>query len=109
MEEAFEEGQGSHRAVESVMMWTRRQIPTFRRKKMGAVCFSEMLVSIYESTRRHNPEEQHRHLHRRDNLKFLIVKLYSRQQTRVLNAVDWIKCILLYDHTKCKSEIFAPL
>jgi hypothetical protein len=30
--------------------------------KMEAVCFSETLVSTYKSTRRYNPEEQHRHL-----------------------------------------------
>jgi hypothetical protein len=36
--------------------------------KMETICFSESLVSIYESTRRHNPE-QHRHLHRRENLR----------------------------------------
>jgi hypothetical protein len=36
---------------------------------MERVCFSEMLVSAYKSTRRHNPEEQHRHLYRRENLK----------------------------------------
>jgi hypothetical protein len=35
---------------------------------MKRECFSETLVSIYESTRRHNPE-QHRHAHRRENLK----------------------------------------
>jgi len=29
---------------------------------------SETLVSTYESTRRHNPEE-HRHLYRRENLR----------------------------------------
>jgi hypothetical protein len=36
---------------------------------METVCFSEMLVSAYESTRRHNPEEERRHLHRCENLK----------------------------------------
>jgi hypothetical protein len=36
--------------------------------KMETVCFSETL-STYESTLRHNPDEQHRHLHRRENLK----------------------------------------
>jgi hypothetical protein len=29
----------------------------------------ETMVSTYESTQRHSPEEQHRHLHRRENLK----------------------------------------
>jgi hypothetical protein len=33
--------------------------------KMETVCFSDALVSTYESTRRHNPEE----VHRRENLK----------------------------------------
>jgi hypothetical protein len=32
------------------------------------VCFSETMVSTYESTRRHNPE-QRRHSHRSENLK----------------------------------------
>jgi hypothetical protein len=36
--------------------------------KMEVVCFSETLVSTYESTRRYNPE-QHRHLHRCQNPK----------------------------------------
>jgi hypothetical protein len=38
---------------------------------METACLSEMLVSTYKSTRRHNPE-QHRHLHDRDNLKFIL-------------------------------------
>jgi hypothetical protein len=36
---------------------------------MEAVCFSATLVSTDKSTRRYNPEDQHRHLHRRENLK----------------------------------------
>jgi hypothetical protein len=36
--------------------------------KMEAKCFSETVVYTYESTRRHNPE-QHRHPHGRENLK----------------------------------------
>jgi hypothetical protein len=35
----------------------------------GDIIFSEALISTYESTRRHNPEKQHRHLHRPANLK----------------------------------------
>jgi hypothetical protein len=37
--------------------------------KMEAVCSSETLVSTYKSTRRYYPEDQHRHLHRSENLK----------------------------------------
>jgi hypothetical protein len=69
-------------------VWTRRSIPKFRRNmlstyplpinptsalKMETVCFSEALVWTYESTRRHNPGEQHRHL----NLVFWIVSWYK--------------------------------
>jgi hypothetical protein len=36
--------------------------------KTERACFSETSVSTYQSTRRHNPE-QHRHPHRRENLK----------------------------------------
>jgi hypothetical protein len=35
---------------------------------MQTVCFSETFVSTCESTRRHNPVEQHRHPHHRENL-----------------------------------------
>jgi hypothetical protein len=36
----------------------------------GGSILPETLASTYQSTRRHNPEYQHRHLHRRENLKF---------------------------------------
>jgi hypothetical protein len=45
------------------------------RSKMETVCFSETSVSTYKTARRHNPEEQHRHLHRRENLKSHILGL----------------------------------
>jgi hypothetical protein len=49
-------------------VWSCRLIPTFRRnmlspfselksQKMETVCFSEMLVTSYEATRCHNPDE----------------------------------------------------
>jgi hypothetical protein len=37
--------------------------------KMETVCSSETLVSTFKSTRRNNPEDQHHHLHRSENLK----------------------------------------
>jgi hypothetical protein len=37
--------------------------------KMEEECFSETLASTDKSTRRYNPEDQHRHLHRRENLR----------------------------------------
>jgi hypothetical protein len=36
---------------------------------MEAVCSSETLASTNKSTRRYYPEDQHRYLHRRENLK----------------------------------------
>jgi hypothetical protein len=41
--------------------------------KMEAVCFFETLPSTYQSTQRYNPEDHHRHLHRRcENLSFRV-------------------------------------
>jgi hypothetical protein len=40
---------------------------------MKTVCFSETLVSISKFTRRSHPEDHHRHLVRRDNLKSRIL------------------------------------
>jgi hypothetical protein len=37
--------------------------------KMGTACFRDSQVPTYEPEQRHNPEEQHRHLHRRGNLR----------------------------------------
>jgi hypothetical protein len=37
---------------------------------METVCFFKTFVSTDESTRRHDPKEQHRHLHGRENLKY---------------------------------------
>jgi hypothetical protein len=38
---------------------------------------NDSLVSTYESTQRHNPEEQHRHLHRREKLKSHMLRKIS--------------------------------
>jgi hypothetical protein len=40
---------------------------------MEAACFSETVASTDESTRRQNPEEHH-HPHRRENLKYHILR-----------------------------------
>jgi hypothetical protein len=41
------------------------------RREMETVCSSETVVpvSTYKSTQRHNPEDQHRNLHSRENLE----------------------------------------
>jgi hypothetical protein len=43
-----------------------------------AVCFSRMLVCTYKSTWRYNPEDQHQHLHLRENLRSHRVKGFTR-------------------------------
>lgn len=52
------------------------------------VNISKSLVSTYEPTRRHNPEQEHLHLHRRENLKPLItiftIALYLKQYFKLL-------------------------
>jgi hypothetical protein len=50
--------------------------------KMETACFSETSVSTYESTWYHNPEEEHQHLHRRENLK-------SRNITVIFKPWRW--------------------
>jgi hypothetical protein len=36
---------------------------------------SETLVNFYQSTRRYNPEESHLRIHRRENVKYYLVKM----------------------------------
>jgi hypothetical protein len=45
---------------------------------MELVYFSETLVSTYKCTRRYNPEDQHRQLHRREKLKSHTVTIQIR-------------------------------
>jgi hypothetical protein len=75
-------------------VWLCRSIQTFRSNillsysyslKMQAVCTSETLVSTNTSTRRYNPEDQHRHLHRRENLESHI-----RSCVRVFSPLNYI-------------------
>jgi hypothetical protein len=63
---------------------------------METVCFSETLVSTYESTRHHSPE-QHRHFHRRENLTFLsyadkqeIVLINLLHETTFMQLVSYV-------------------
>lgn len=66
-----------------------------------AVCFSEMLVSTYEYTRRHNVEQQHRRLYDRQNfncdsnLSSFPVCFYECEITAEIQvpAVDTIKAL----------------
>jgi hypothetical protein len=63
--------------LDSKPKWNCRQVPTFRRNvlppssalKIEAICSSETLVSTYKSIWHFYPEDQHRHLHRRESLK----------------------------------------
>jgi hypothetical protein len=41
--------------------------------KMEAVCSSETLVPTYKSTWHHNPENHNQHIHRLDNLSFVLL------------------------------------
>jgi hypothetical protein len=42
---------------------------------METACFFATMVCTYKSTWRYNPEDQHRHIHRRENLKSHIIIL----------------------------------
>jgi hypothetical protein len=54
----------------------------------------------YESTRRHNPEDQHRHLHRHENLK-------SHMRTLVKLEVSYFNILVIfckYAGQSCDTE-----
>jgi hypothetical protein len=87
--------------------------------KMEAVCSSETMISTYKSTRRHNPEEQHRHLHRRENLisylgsVCLLVRLFVRFFLSFTNRhVSWrCRCLVAScpDSFGCFSTSPSPI
>jgi hypothetical protein len=54
---------------------------------MEAVCSPETLVSTYNATQRYNPEDQHGHLHRRENLKCQRFRLSSPVFARCITGV----------------------
>jgi hypothetical protein len=49
-----------------------------------AASASEMLVNFYQTTRRNNPEDNHLHTRRRENLKSCINLVHDRNQWRAL-------------------------
>jgi hypothetical protein len=61
---------------------------------METVCFSETLLSTDESTRRQNPEEQHRHPHCRENLKSHTVFLCLHAITYSAGTQLWTSWML---------------
>jgi hypothetical protein len=57
-----------------------RRLPNgFLALKMEAICYSEMLVSTSKSARRYNPEDHHRNLYCRENLKKSLLKQFYQQ------------------------------
>jgi hypothetical protein len=51
------------------------QVPTSVSEKHAISIFKAVLASTYKSTRRHNPQQQYRYLHRRGKLNFHILHL----------------------------------
>jgi hypothetical protein len=70
-------GPASSNSIDIVALSLTTETDGSLTRKMETVCISETLVTEYESTWRHNPE-QHRHLHRRENLNLTVyVKIKS--------------------------------
>jgi hypothetical protein len=69
--------------------------------KVEAVGFSEALVSTYNSAWRYKPEDQHRHLLRRENQKSLMrfeihdVKSHTRSSLIICSA-DFLRKLISY-------------
>jgi hypothetical protein len=55
--------------------------------KMETVFFPETLVSTYKSTWRHNPEDEHRRLYRRENLRSHITAVSSENNIKPINRL----------------------
>jgi hypothetical protein len=96
--------------------------------KMEAVCSSETLVSTFKSTWHYNPEDQHRHLHRRENLRSRIYLLYcicilwticksyrlramlERQNMKILmTQTIWIHSMRHPPHVACSEALDVAL
>jgi hypothetical protein len=77
---------------------------------METVCSSEMLVSTYESTWHHNPEQQNRHLHCHENLKSHKLNSSFQQLGYLINSDgkrEKIKRKHLYTQMEEFTEIVA--
>jgi hypothetical protein len=61
------------------------------------VCFSETLVSSYESTRRQNPEQQHRHPHRHENLKSHNILLSFKELLLIITVPRTKEILVVYN------------
>jgi uncharacterized membrane protein len=79
---------------------------------METVYFSETFVSTYESIRFHNPEQQHRHLHSRENLKSDFVKVTQEAQetlSRILFILFKIKLFHDFGGTAHSDQISSSM
>jgi hypothetical protein len=90
--------------------------------KMKTVCFSETLVSPYESTRRHNSERQHRQMHASISLNirmrekvlikdkgFRVGAAHLLCSIQYLHKAHWFKSILSVKHQKlCPTSCYRP-
>jgi hypothetical protein len=77
------------------------------RLKMKAICFSEMLVTTYKITQRHNPEDHNWHLHHCENLK-------SQKVLSITPVLPWHMCEIIkvndvYRHRHLDITIWCTL
>lgn len=78
---------------------------------MEAVCFSEVLVSTYDSTWRHKSDE-HRHLYHCQNLKFYFSRIFearrrSKLQSRELYSEYSSRNIEILKKERINSSLFS--
>jgi hypothetical protein len=78
-------------------VWTSRKIPPFQKNilppspdlEMEAAC---SLVSTYKFTWRYNPEDHHRQLYRRENLKFEMIRTFYSKYLLIHFPHTFITC-----------------
>jgi hypothetical protein len=72
--------------------------------KMGTVCFSEMFVSNCDSIRCNNPEEQHGHLHHRENLTSHKNKLIQQKSYFIRSEISNLLLLLKFNKEQAKDK-----
>jgi hypothetical protein len=72
--------------------------------KTNTLCFSETLVSTYESARRHNPEEHHHHFPDRESLELpLCVYLQEIIWMNLLREISFVHLVSsVYTGLRCE-------
>jgi hypothetical protein len=89
-----------------IPMFLRNILSPYSARKMGTVCFSETLVSIYKSTWCQNPEH---HLHHHENLKSQFFMVYLSSSGRCFDSTFKLTTAASYFSIPCNVVLLVQL